>query len=179
MTQADRGEDGKFLPGNQFWKQRSSHGANPKFSDPKELWSACAEYFEWVENNPLWEDRLVTFQGTASHEPAAKMRAMTIGGLCIFLDISQETWNQYRKNSDLSEITTRVDQIIRTQKFEGASADLLNANIIARDLGLSDKQELTGKDGKDLVAVEPRQLARAILATLSSAKLTEPEETEN
>ena len=32
--------------------------------------------------------------------------------------------------------------VIRTQKFEGASAGLLNANIIARDLGLSDKTEL-------------------------------------
>ncbi len=47
----------------------------------------------------------------------------------------------------LPKSTTRVDEIIRTQKFQGASADLLNANIIARDLGLADKTELTGKDG--------------------------------
>jgi hypothetical protein len=36
-----------------------------------------------------------------------------------------------------------VEEIIRTQKFEGASADLLNPNIIARDLGLADKQDNT------------------------------------
>ena len=40
-----------------------------------------------------------------------------------------------------------MDEIIRTQKFEGASADLLNPNIIARDLGLADKSELTGAGG--------------------------------
>lgn len=44
---------------------------------------------------------------------------------------------------DFSGITTQVEEIVRTQKFEGASADLLNANIIARDLGLADKHEGT------------------------------------
>lgn len=38
-----------------------------------------------------------------------------------------------------------MEEIIRTQKFEGASADLLNPNIIARDLGLAEKQEHSGK----------------------------------
>ena len=33
-----------------------------------------------------------------------------------------------------------IDSIIRTQKFEGAAADLFNANIISRDLGLVDRQ---------------------------------------
>ena len=37
-----------------------------------------------------------------------------------------------------------MKQIIKTQKFEGAAAELLNANIIARDLGLADKKELGG-----------------------------------
>ncbi|MDC9826565.1 terminase small subunit, partial [Devosia sp. ZB163] len=45
----------------------------------------------------------------------------------------------------------RVDEIIRAQKFEGAAAGLLNPNIIARDLGLADKQELTGKGGSPLM----------------------------
>ena len=33
------------------------------------------------------------------------------------------------------------------QKFTGASANMLNANIIARDLGLTDKKDLTSSDG--------------------------------
>jgi len=49
--------------GNQFWKTRSSHGRNPIFPTPDALWDAACEYFQWVEDNPLWEDRLVTFQG--------------------------------------------------------------------------------------------------------------------
>ena len=35
-----------------------------------------------------------------------------------------------------------IEKIIYRQKFEGAAAGLLNANIIARDLGLRDKQDV-------------------------------------
>jgi len=132
---------GQFLPGNRFWEVRSSHGRNPIFAAPADLWAAACEYFEWVEANPLYEDKLVTFQGVATHEPVAKMRAMTIAGLCLFLDISQQGWAEYRAKPDFSEVTARIDDVIRSQKFAGAAADLLNANIIARDLGLADKTD--------------------------------------
>lgn len=130
--------------GNEFWKARSSHGRNPIFPSQDALWDAASEYFAWVEENPLWEDKVTSFQGANTHEPIAKMRAMTISGLCIFLDIARSTWDEYRASKDFSGIVTRVEEIIRTQKFEGASADLLNANIIARDLGLADKQDMSG-----------------------------------
>ena len=139
--QSDRDEKGRFLPGNRFWEARSSHGRNPIFASPDDLWTACLEYFDWVEENPLYKDQLVTFQGRASHEPMAVMRAMTIGGLCIFLDIDRTTWAEYAKKPDFSTITTRAEEIIYAQKFSGAAADLLNANIIARDLGLKDNSE--------------------------------------
>lgn len=133
--------------GNQFWKARSSHGRTPIFASPDVLWIAACEYFEWVEANPLWEDKVTSYQGVNVHEPIAKMRAMTIDGLCLFLDIGIQTWHDYRSREDFSDVTSRIERAIRSQKFAGAAADLLNANIIARDLGLADKSELTGKDG--------------------------------
>jgi len=133
--------------GNRFWEARSSHGRNPIFDSPSKLWKASTEYFEWVEANPLQEDKLVSFQGITKHEPVAKMRAMTISGLCIFLDIGRRTWDDYRARQDFSPVCSMVENIIREQKFAGAAADLLNSNIIARDLGLADRQEHTGKDG--------------------------------
>ena len=137
--------------GNQFWKVRSKHGRDPIFASPAELWAACEEYFEWADKNPLLEGTVVAFQGKAKIVPVPKMRAMTIGGMCIFLDVSQSTWFDYAKQEGFSQVTTRAEQIIRAQKFEGASAGLLNANIIARDLGLADNQRLAGADGGALV----------------------------
>jgi len=137
--------------GNRFWEARSSHGRKPIFDCPEKLWVACCEYFEWVDDNPLQEEKIFQYQGMIVRDTASKMRAMTIEGLCIFLDIAKRTWDGYGNREDFVPVTTRVEEIIRNQKFTGAAADLLNPNIIARDLGLSDKSELTGKDGSALV----------------------------
>lgn len=169
---ADRDEaTGRFLPGNRFWEARSSAGPKPKFEGPDPLWEACVEYFEWVEQNPLWEDKLVTFQGVAKHEPVAKMRAMTIGGLCLFLDVEEQTWRLWRsERPDLLAVITRAEAVIRDQKFSGAAADLLNPNIIARDLGLADKSEVTGKDGGPIKTEElsPRDKLADAIAVLAA-----------
>ncbi|CDG98040.1 DNA-packaging protein gp3 [Xenorhabdus bovienii str. puntauvense] len=128
--------------GNRFWEARSSHGRKPIFESPEQLWVACTEYFEWVEENPLYEMKAFSFQGVVTQEALPKMRAMTLTGLCLFLDISEDTWRLYRAREDFIEVTTRAEKIIYDQKFSGAAADLLNANIIARDLGLKEQQQV-------------------------------------
>lgn len=153
---------GRFTTGNRWWEARSSHGANPKFETAEALQDACLQYFEWNENNPLYKDQLVTFQGQATHEPVAQMRAMTIGALCMFIDIDQTTWREWPKSrADLSPIITWAESVIYRQKFEGASADLLNANIIARDLGLADKKDLSSSDGSMTPQVIERIIVKA------------------
>lgn len=122
--------------GNKYWTARSNHGRKPKFSTSDKLWTACTNYFEWVENNPLHKTELFTYQGKIIQEPVAKMRAMTLSGLCLFLDIDKNTWASYKDREGFLPITTRAEDIIYTQKFTGAAAGLLNTNIIARDLGL-------------------------------------------
>ena len=130
---------------NEFWKARSSHGRKPIFSEPESLWVACCEYFQWVEDNPLLSTELVKFQGAATEAVLPKMRAMTLQGLCRFIDIQYVTWIDWRRNrKDLSNVITRVEEVVYEQKLTGAAADLLNPNIIARDLGLADKKEHSG-----------------------------------
>ncbi|GAA2848677.1 DNA-packaging protein gp3 [Aminobacter aminovorans] len=138
--------------GNQFWKARSSHGRDPIFATPDALWGACGEYFEWVDANPLYEARPFAYQGEVKVENIARMRAMTISGLCIFLGIARRSWDNYCERDGFGDVTARVEAIIRTQKFEGAAADLLNTSIIARELGLADKSEVTGKGGAALTS---------------------------
>lgn len=128
--------------GNKFWMARSSHGRKPIFATPDDLWNASTEYFKWTEENPLLEVRGFAFQGVVTKETFPKMRAMTVIGLCIFLDISKQAWSEYRQRDGFGDVTARVEEIIYSQKLQGAAADLLNANIIARELGLSDKQEI-------------------------------------
>jgi hypothetical protein len=161
MSEGKDEATGRFLPGNRFWEARSSHGRNPIFATPDALWSACLEYFQWVEENPLYEEKVFNGKDGIVRADIAKMRAMTISGLCIFLDIDRKTWDAYRAKTDFLHIVTRAEEIIRDQKFSGAAADLLNANIIARDLGLADKQEHTGKDGGPIETADMTEVEKA------------------
>lgn len=129
--------------GNKFWLQRSSHGRKPVFATPDDMWKAACEYFEWVYSNPLEETKAFAYEGEVTLEDIPKMRAMTIQGLCFFLDISDDTWANYSKNEDFLGICNDIKRVIFTQKFEGASAGLLNSSIIVRELGLADKKEST------------------------------------
>jgi hypothetical protein len=146
--------------GNQFWKARTKHGRDKIFASADLLWEACQEYFQWVEDNPLWEMKSYMYQGAPVQDQLPKMRAMTIQGLCLFLDVDDLTWRRWRDDKDFCTITTRAEKVIYMQKFSGAAADQLNANIIARDLGLVDKQEQ--KQIKSLEDCDDDELDRII-----------------
>lgn len=130
--------------GNRFWEARASHGRHLIFETPDILWSQCLEYFEWVEENPLYETKVFQYQGEIVRAEIPKMRAMTIDGLCMFLDVARRTWDEYRAREDFLPVIEKAEKAIYQQKFSGAAADFLNANIIARDLGLTEKREETG-----------------------------------
>lgn len=165
--------------GNRFWEARSSHGRNPIFESPEQLWEACCEYFKWVEENPLYETKVFSYQGEVDPEKGyvqvPKMRAMTISSMCLFLDICENTWTNYKQRDDFLRVTTEAEQIIYTQKFQGAAADFLNANIIARDLGLKDQQETKTTLKLNLTDMSSDELDRKInhLETLREKILSE------
>jgi hypothetical protein len=141
------------------------------FSSPDKMWEACCEYFDWVDENPMKAEKLFSFQGSVIKGEYSIIRAMTIAGLCNFLGVTSRMWRGYREKEGFVPVMERVEQVMYAQKFEGASADLLNANIIARDLGLADKSELTGADGG---AIEMRDVTperrKAAIATILARK---------
>lgn len=129
--------------GNRFWEVRAKHGPDKMTKDPSALAESCQEYFDYNEENPLFEDKVGFSEGAAVHTPVAKMSAMTITGLCLFLGISNQTWYDWKERyPELGEVQAWAEQVIWSQKFRGAAAGLLNANIISRELGLADKSEI-------------------------------------
>lgn len=133
---------GTFDLGNEMWKRRGKHGRPPKYDGPKELFDGCIAYFEWAEDNPLYEDRIASDRGKPVHVQIRKMRPYTLIGLCHFLCINYSTWIDWRnRRSDLSEVISWAEDEIYDQKFRGAAVGFFNANLISRDLGLADKNE--------------------------------------
>lgn len=148
--------------GNQFWKLRSKHGRDKLFATPELLWEAACEYFEWCEQNPLYERKAFSFQGSIITEDMPKMRAMTLSQLCFYLNCNEAYFRTFKAQlpedeKDFNTVIRDIEQTIYNQKFQGASADLLNANIIARDLGLTNKSEIEHVDVNALMTPEQRQ----------------------
>ena len=116
-------------------------GAPSTFKSPEHMWEKALGYFQWCEDNKLDETKLFSSQGRVLDGKVPHMRAMTQAGLCTFLNIGVSTWHDYKNKEQFSEVTKTIESIIYEQKFSGAAAGMLNANIIARDLGLTEKTE--------------------------------------
>lgn len=168
----DRDNSHLFRIGNRFWEARSKHGRDRIFSEPSVLLDSCIEYFNWVDDHPLQEHKVLGSKDGPEPAYVQKMRVMTLNGLCIFLDITQETWRQYAKLKDFSAVCQKAESIIKEYKFAGAAADLLNPAIIARDLGLADKREISGPGGTPIRTITeemtPNQAAEVWLEILNS-----------
>lgn len=134
---------------------RRHHGPHSRYT-PEELWEKSCEYFQWVEDNPLWEVKSYMYMGQPVQDRIPKMRAMTMGGLCLFLGLHAEAlYKCARERESYRDVVATICNVMREQKFAGAAADLFNANIIARDLGMKELHlhEHTGADGGPITSI--------------------------
>ena len=122
---------------------------DPIFETPSEMWDRCVAYFDWVKENPLIEKKIFMFQGGIVDGELTKPRAMTITGMCVFVGLNRSTWETYRTREGFADVCELVASIILTQKIELAAADMLNANFIAKEIGLRDQKDInhTSVDG--------------------------------
>ncbi len=100
-------------------------------------------YVQWAEENPLIE---VDFRGKdAMRVDIPKKRVLTKDGFALACGFSSYgNLSVYKSKSEgFSKVFTRIEQAIIAQKFEGASSGFFNHNIIARDLGLMNQEQVT------------------------------------
>lgn len=135
--------------GNKFWQNRSKHGRDKLFASPELLWNAAEEYFQWCDDNPWMKAEAIKSGDLAGKimEVPTK-RPYTITGLLLYINASQGYWKDFKaaKHEDYSTVIEEIENVIYTQKFEGAAVGVFNANIIARDLGLKERTDVTTDD---------------------------------
>lgn len=144
---------GVFTLGSQLWKERVDSKKPRTWNEPEEMWREACLYFEWMTSNPLIEHKVAQYKGYPVKMLLPKMRAMSLTSLCLFLRISVASWKDYRGRDEFLAVTQQVEEVIRGQKFEGAAGDMLNAMIISRDLGLTEKTDITS-GGAPLTRIE-------------------------
>ena len=142
--------------GNQFWKNRLSHGRKMAIEDPEELYKKAVEYFNWCDENPIYENIPVQFQGDFRVEELPKPRAYLKKQLCAHIGIAQSTFDRYKEREDFADTIEWIESVIYSQKLQGAAAGLFNASIVAKELGLASKNEITGENGGPILATVDR-----------------------
>lgn len=128
------------------------NGRPYKFT-PEKFELAWQQYFEWVDSNPWFKNEVIKggiMAGKIVQVPT--QRPYTEMGFCVFHDLGHKYLSQLaqtledkedKESEQLSNILARARAKCQAQKFEGAVVGAFNANIIARDLGLTDKTETT------------------------------------
>jgi hypothetical protein len=126
----------------RFWEAKPKAGRKSEYGPASNLAMVAYEYFKWVEDNPLDGKEVTKYKNETKVISVPKMRPMTQKGFCIFIGISEDTLANWLKRPEYVDVITNIKAIIYEQKFAGAAADLMNANLISRDLGLADKKEV-------------------------------------
>lgn len=138
-------------------------GPKLKIPDPETLWRLACDYFEWVEENPIFEAQLVSYQGVSNLEPVPKARAMTWEGLATFCGMNPVTLLNYAHKEEFEEVMSVIKACIRDQKFTLAAAGLLNANLVGRDLGIGEVIDHRSSDG----SMTPSRVDAALVERLA------------
>lgn len=144
-----RKPNGQFCKGNTAWKAAviaGTTGRSKAFGSPIELFGHFIEYCESVDGN-VWHK--VDFRGKdAERVDIPMIMPYTWDGFdnYLFMKGIISNLDDYKSNkegryADFADIVTRIGKIITDRKLTGATLNIFNVNIVARELGLADKTE--------------------------------------
>lgn len=145
-----------------YWEYRAKNPpkGRTKALTPTELWKFACEYFERTaakENAFKKQDFIKGGDAAGTIIELDQMRPFTWAGLEVYLgekniidDLELYRANRNNAYSDFKGVIRNIDKIMYAQKFEGAASGVFNANIIARDLGLAEKSNVTVREEQPL-----------------------------
>lgn len=146
---------------NAFWKLRSKHGRERIIQDPAALLESANDYFQKCVDNPLIQ---IDFKGkNLERVEIPHPKVFQKDELAIFCGLAQ--WRPIAElkgaSEDFRQVVIHIEKIISTQKFQYAAVNMFNSNIIARDLGLKDRKDIT-TDGQSLNLTDEEREARIL-----------------
>lgn len=136
-------------------------GAPPKFKSAEILWQKFIDYTELMEKTPIRMSMRSKTNGgkeVVSSDSELKPHSWTLIGFQLYAGISN--WTEFKKKKQYSKpefvrVIYAIEQSICEHQIGGATIGLYNPNLVARLNGIAEHQEVTGKDGKDVVDTRP------------------------
>lgn len=146
----------------KFLEMLPDFGRPPKFKTPQQLYDKFVEYVRTVDAMPIRVAQSVKQKGRSSGENKENYvnlvaHPLSLTEFCLFAGISN--WSDFKthkrnRTKYFAIVIARIEAYLRNQQVNGAMAGLYNANIVARLNGITERTELTGKDGAPLVPVQ-------------------------
>lgn len=135
-----------------------------KIKSARHLLELAIDYFQAVDNSP-WQIHELLKSGERAGEVVSKpaVTPYTWAGFSAHLIkygiLASRALDQYRTNGygeggyeEYQPVIVWIDEQMRTQKFAGASIGVFNPHLIAKEIGLTERQELTVKHEQPLFA---------------------------
>lgn len=169
MEEQDKPKRPVFPKGNQLWKIRTLVGRAKLFEDGATLWAEACAYFDWCDKNPWMRPELVKYQGEAEEYNVPLGRPYTMGGLSVYLNVSQSYFSSCKAHLrekqekgrateaeiGIIEAIELIEEVVRTNNIEGAVLNVYNSNFIARMHGIADTVNNNGT-GEAIIRVTVR-----------------------
>jgi len=152
-------------------------GLRKNIETPEILWDLFIQYRDELINNPLYRNEFNAKAGRIVSIPLK--RPLTWAGFEAFCydkgiiqDLEDYRYNTGGRYKGFKGIITRINSVMYAEKFEGAAAGIYQQNIIARELGLTDKKDLSSSDGtltpKPTVVVQDQKTADEVNKLIGS-----------
>lgn len=103
---------------------------------PQQVFEQAVAYFTWAESNSIKAAETASFQGEVTESKIHKVRVFTVTGMCLYLGISNKTFERWRSMDGYRDVAEWIDSVIYEQKFQLAVNGIVNSSFIAKDIGL-------------------------------------------
>lgn len=134
---------------------------------PDELLEKFQEYVTWAREHPIPIVKKVTNTTTkgdtySSDATEHKPRLLSVGGFMVFLGAERSWWESLDRDDrkrckEFAVVKTIIRDFCDDYQKEMASAEIFNANIVSRLLGLADKKDITSGGDKFNIIVESKE----------------------
>lgn len=135
--------------GNKLWKIQSKYTKDILLESPDLLLEAAFEYFEWCDKHPLSKSEAVKSGAECGRIIDIPLRRpYSLSGLCTYIGCSTHHFEQVRSGTKtlIGETVARIEDMIRTQLFEGATTGIFNTSIVSKWIGDAspEKEDVSG-----------------------------------
>lgn len=129
-----------------------------RWATSEELLSDFYLYLDWIKENALKEAKMFGSEGAVTQ--LDRMRMPTIEGFCYYVKTVKSILRTYKEK--WPQTFEFIEDTMHAIAVEGAGAGLLKESIVARKLGLADKQEFDTKSVRRVVIMHTPDNGRAI-----------------